>query len=435
MNETPRINFAWSLRRIQWIGAGIVCLLVLGIGGWAVATEIAGAVIASGQVAVRSNAKKVQHLEGGIVRELNVRNGERVAAGELLARLDDTEIRATLAIIETQYVENLLLKARLEAERDKATDLDLPADLELFADRPDLSSILASERRLLASRLEGFSGKQGQLKEQVAQNERQIEGLEAQLAASRKGAEIASGELESLRGLEEKGLVQKSRLLALERELTGLEGESGRLVAEIAKLKGGIGEIELRIVQIEDDWRSEILARLAEVRTRIGSLRHQRLATAAKLHRLDIVAPQAGFVHELSVHSIGGVIGAGEPLMLIVPEGEAMVIRVRVRPQDIDSVSVALPARIRLTAFNQRTTPELNGEVLTVGADLSVDPATKVGYFLVDVAIPPYDSEVLGGEELRPGMPAEVFIQTGSRTALSYLLNPLTQQIGRMWRE
>lgn len=435
MNETPRINFARSLRSNQWIGAGIVCLLVLGIGGWAIATEIAGAVIASGQVAVRSNAKKVQHLEGGIVRELNVRNGDRVAAGELLARLDDTEIRATLAIIETQYVENLLLKARLAAERDKATDLDLPAELELFADRPDLSLILASERRLLASRLEGLSGKQAQLKEQVAQNDRQIEGLEAQLAASRKGSKIAGGELEILRGLEEKGLVQKRRLLALERELTGLEGESGRLVAEIARLKGEIGEIELRIIQIEDDWRSEILARLAEVRTRIGSLRQQRLATAAKLHRLDIVAPQAGFVHELSVHSIGGVIGAGEPLMLIVPEGEAMVIRAQVRPQDIDSVSVALPARIRLTAFNQRTTPELNGEVLTVGADLSIDPVTKAGYFLVDVSIPPYDRSDLGGEELRPGMPAEVFIQTGSRTALSYLVNPLTDQIGRMWRE
>ena len=201
------------------------------------------------------------------------------------------------------------------------------------------------------------------------------------------------------------------------------------------RLNGEIGEIELKIIQIEDDWRSEILARLAEVRTRIGSLHQQRLATAARLGRLDIVATQTGFVHELSVHSTGSVIGAGEPLMLIVPEGEAMVIRAQVRPQDIDSVSVALPARIRLTAFNQRTTPELNGEVLTVGADLSADPVTGRSFFLVDVAILPDEQEHPGGEELRPGMPAEVFIQTESRTALSYLINPLTDQIGRMWRE
>jgi HlyD family secretion protein len=435
MSESKPIRFAQSLRRTQWIGFAIVGLLVLGIGGWAVATEIAGAIIASGQVAVRSNAKKVQHLDGGIISELNVQNGDRVAAGDLLARLDETEIRATLEIIDAQYVENLVLKARLKAERDKVADLVAPAELEPFSGRNDLALILASERRLLASRLEGLTGKQNQLKEQVAQNERQIEGLEAQLTASEKGAEIASNELEDLRGLEAKGLVQKSRVLALEREMAGLEGERGRLIAEIARLKGEIGEIELRIIQIEDDWRSEILSRLAEVRTKIASLRQQRLAAAARLERLDIVAPLDGFIHELAVHSTGSVIGAGEPLMLIVPEGEALVIRAQVRPQDIDSVAVGQPARIRLTAFNQRTTPELTGEVITVGADLSVDPATRASYFLVDVAIPPHDPEDLGGEDLRPGMPAEVFIQTGSRTAISYLLNPLTEQVGRMWRE
>jgi HlyD family secretion protein len=435
MSEQKPVLFAQSLRRTQWIGFGVVGLLVLGIGGWAVATEIAGAIIASGQVSVRSNAKKVQHLEGGIIRQLNVKNGDRVAAGDLLARLDETEIHATLEIIDAQYVENLVLMARLEAERDKASDLTLPPEMEVFSGRADLASILASERRLLTSRLESLGGKQNQLREQIAQNETQIEGLQAQLAAGDKAAVIAADELEVLRGLEAKGLVQKSRLLALERELARLEGERGRLVAAIAQLKGQIGEIGLRIYQVEDDWRSEILAKLAEVRTKTASLRQQRFAATARLERLDIVAPLDGFVHELAVHATGSVIGPGEPLMLIVPQGEALVIRAQVRPQDIDSVSVGLPARIRLTAFNQRTTPELIGEVLTVGADLSLDPATKAGYFLVDIAIPPYDPEILEGEELRPGMPAEVFIQTGSRTAISYLLKPLTSQVERAFRE
>lgn len=435
MSEQKPVRFAQSLKRTQWIGFAIVGLLVLGIGGWAMATDIAGAVIASGQVSVRSNAKKVQHLEGGIIRQLNVSNGARVAAGDLLARLDETEIRATLEIIDSQFVEYLILKARLEAERDKIAELTLPPEMEVFSERADLVSILTSERRLLTSRLEGLSGKQNQLKEQIAQNENQIEGLQAQLTAGDKAAVITVDELKSLRGLEAKGLVQKSRLLGLERELVRLEGDRGRLVAEIAGLKGESSEIGLRIFQIEDDWRAEVLARLAEARTKLSSLRQQRLAAATRLERLDIIAPLDGFVHELAVHSAGSVIGPGEPLMLIVPEGEVLVIRARVRPQDIDSVSVGLPARIRLTAFNQRTTPELLGEVLTVGADLSVDPATQAGYIVVDIAIPAYDPEILGGEELRPGMPAEVFIQTGSRTAISYLLKPLTSQVERAFRE
>ena len=435
MSEQKPVRFAQSLKRTQLVGFAIVGLLVLGIGGWAVTTEIAGAVIASGQVSVRSNVKKVQHLEGGIIRQLNVRNGDRVAAGDLLARLDETEFRATLEIIDAQYVEYLVLKARLDAELDKTAELALPPEMDVLSERADLATILASEQRLLASRLDGLIGKQNQLKEQIAQNEAQIEGLQAQLTAGDKAAVIAADELKSLRGLEAKGLIQKSRLLALERELARLEGDRGRLVAEIAELNGESSEIGLRIYQIEDDWRAEVLTRLAEARTKLASLRQQRLAAAARLERLDIIAPLDGFVHELAVHSAGSVIGPGEPLMLIVPEGEVLIIRARVRPQDIDSVSVGLPARIRLTAFNQRTTPELTGEVLTVGADLSLDPATQAGYFVVDIAIPPYGPEILGGDDLRPGMPAEVFIQTGSRTAISYLLKPLTSQVKRAFRE
>lgn len=435
MSSRNPVLFARSLRRTQWAGFAIVGILVLGIGGWAVATEISGAVIASGQISVRSNAKKVQHLEGGIIRQLNVRNGDRVAAGDILARIDETETRARLEIVEAQYVENLVLRARLEAERDRDVHLKLPPELEAFSDRPDLEKILTSETRLLVSRLESLNGKQGQLKERIAQSKNQIEGLLAQRTAGDKSTKIIADELQSLRGLKEKGLVQKSRLLALVREVARLEGEHGRLTADIAKLNGEIGEIGLHVIQIEDDWRSDVLARLAEVRTKIASLAQQRLAAAATLERLDIVAPLDGFVHELAVHSVGSVIGPGEPLMMIVPQGEALVVRAKVRPRDVDSVAAGLPARIVLSAFSQRTTPELQGEVLTVGADLSIDPATRTGYFLVDVAIPPFDPEILGGEELRPGMPAEVFIQTGSRTAISYLLKPLSEQVERAFRE
>lgn len=435
MSDNKRTALARSLGRVQIAGFIVLGLLVLGFGGWAASTEIAGAVIASGQISVRSNAKKVQHLEGGIIREINLRNGDRVAAGEILARLDETEPRATLDIIDAQYVELLVQQARLESERQKRAELILPEELDGFADHPGLDAIIDSEKRLLVSRLEGLKGKQDQLQEQIAQNGNQISGLKAQRTAREKEASIASQELKSLKGLHEKGLVKKSRLLVLEREIAQLRGDRGGLIAEIARLKGESSEIALRIIQTEDDWRSAVLANLAEVRTRIAALRQQRHAAQARLDRLDIVAPRDGFVHELAVFSTGTVIGPGEPIMLIVPEGDVLVVRGRARPQDIDTVHVGQEARVRLTAFSQRTTPELVGEVLTVGADLSIDPATSAGYYTVDISIPPFDPDILGGETLRPGMPAEIFIQTGERTALSYLLKPLTEQIGRMWRE
>jgi HlyD family secretion protein len=435
MSGDKPTTLARSLRRVQIAGFLVIGVLVLGIGGWAAGTEIAGAVIASGQISVRSNAKKVQHLEGGIVRELNVQNGDRVAAGDILARLDETDTRATLEIIDAEYVELLVQQARLKSERERRADLNLPDELEGFADHPGLDAIIDSEKHLLTSRLESLKGKQDQLQEQIAQNGNQVSGLEAQRSAREKELSIASQELETLKGLEEKGLVQKSRLLVLERELAKLEGDRGGLISEMARLKGESGEIGLRIIQIEDDRRSEVLANLAEVRTRIAALRQQRQAAQARFDRLDIVAPLDGFVHELAIFSSGTVIGSGEPIMLIVPEGEALVVRGRVRPQDIDTVHLGQEARIRLTAFSQRTTPELIGEVLTVGADISIDPVTKAGYYAVDISIPPFDPDLLEGEHLRPGMPAEIFIQTGQRTALSYLLKPLTDQVGRMWRE
>ena len=300
-----------SLRMTQIFGIVTVLLLVGGIGGWAATTDIAGAVIARGKMSVLNNAKKVQHLEGGIVAKLAVRNGDHVNAGDLLIRLDDTETRANLAIIESQRDEFLIERARLEAERDMRPTLDLSESFAGDQNSGRLQTILEGQQKLLTSKLDALAGKKKQLAEQVDQIGGQISGLEAQFAAKRRQAEILSRELDALRTLREKGLVEQSRILALERQGAMLDGDMGQVQAEVGRLRGTISETKLRIIQEDEEWRSEALTTLGEVRAKLATLEEQRTAAIAKLKRIDITAPLSGYVHELNVYTIGGVIGSG----------------------------------------------------------------------------------------------------------------------------
>ncbi|SJM34415.1 HlyD family type I secretion periplasmic adaptor subunit [Mesorhizobium delmotii] len=436
MSDDRESNFSISLRRTQRAGIAVVATLVLVLGGWAATASISGAVIAPGQIVVRSNAKKVQHLEGGIVLELNVENGQRVHAGDAIMRLDPSEPRARLAIIIAQLAELEAELKRLEAERDGHSVLEFPSELVKLMPKSELERIFDSQQKLIASRLEVVAGKKRQLAEQVNQIKNQISGMEAQLEGRKRQLAIAAAELETMQGLLKDGLVQRNRVLDLEREKADVEGDIGRLVAEIAKLRGAVSEVGLRAIQVDDDWRSEVLTAIAEVRTKVGSLREQRQAAQERIDRIDVIAPQSGFVHELAIHTVGGVVGPGETLMLIVPESDPLVLRARVRPRDINAIWVGQPVRVRLLSFNQKTTPEVNGQVAMIGADLSTDAQSRLQFFEVDIVLNSADLARLDAHDpIRPGMPAEAFIQSGEKTALAYLLNPLTEQVNKAFRE
>jgi HlyD family secretion protein len=424
-----------SLANVKKFGFRLVALLGLAVFGWGAQARISGAIIAAGNVAVRSDTKSVQHLEGGIVAELFVRDGVRVAVGDELIRLDDTQTRASLEITTSKLNKLLFEQARLEAERERSLNLEIPVSLVARSAEPEIRRIFESQQKLLEKRLENVLGKHRQLQEQVSQLRSQIEGLQQQHSAKSKKADIISAELEKLQGLKKKGLVQGGRVTALERESADLDAEIAQLVAEAARLKAKISETELRIIEIEESWQEKILERLVEVRADVTSLQQQQIAEQARLTRILMRAPQAGTVHALNVHSIGAVIRPGEPVMIIVPDEEELVARVQVAPRDIDQLYVGQTARVRFTAFNSNTTPEFIGEVVAIGADLTTDQATQRSFYRVDISIASDQIDALGGEGLRPGMPAEALIETTSRTALSYLLKPLSSQINRAFRD
>ncbi|MEI5681570.1 MULTISPECIES: HlyD family type I secretion periplasmic adaptor subunit [unclassified Mesorhizobium] len=424
-----------SLRMTQFFGILVVLLLVGGVGGWAATTDIAGAVIARGKMSVLNNAKKVQHLEGGIVAKLAVRNGDHVKAGDLLIRLDDTETKANLAIIESQRDEFLIERARLEAERDMRPALDLPETLAGDQNSGRLQTILEGQQKLLTSKLDALEGKKNQLAEQVEQIGGQISGLESQFAAKQRQVEILGRELESLQTLRAKGLVEQSRILALERQGAMLDGDMGQIQAEIGRLRGTISETKLRIIQEDEEWRSEALTTLGEVRAKLATLEEQRTAAVAKLRRIDITAPLSGYVHESNVYTVGGVIGSGEPLMLIIPESDALIVRARVGQRDVDNIHIGQEVRLRFTSLSQRVTPELMGDVTTIAPDVTTDQATGEVYYPIEITLIDGEVKKLEGIQLKPGMPVEAFIQTGMRTALSYLTKPFTEQLQHAFRE
>ena len=423
-----------SIRRHLLGGLAVVALLAGGVGGLAATTELAGAVIAPGVMVVDTNVKKVQHPTGGVVGELRVRDGDRVKAGDVVVRLDETITQANLAIVVKSLNEMQARLARLEAERDDADKVVFPSDLLARSGDPEVARIIEGERNLFRLRKTARAGQKAQLKERISQLREEIQGLTGQVAAKKREIELIGQELEGVRDLWRKNLVQIQRVTALERDAARLEGERGHLIAATAQSKGKISETELQIIQIDQDLRSEVAKELREVQAKIAELVERKVAAEDQLKRIDIRAPQDGMVHQLAVHTIGGVITPGEAVMLIVPEADALTVEAKLAPQDIDQVGVGQAAMLRFSAFNQRTTPELKGEVTRVSADLTTDQRTGARYYTVRISIPEDEVARLGGLKLLPGMPVESFIQTGERTVLSYLTKPLTDHIARAFR-
>jgi len=425
-----------SLRRQALVGVAVSVLLVAGLGGWAATAELSGAVLAPGTIVVETNLKKVQHPTGGVVGELRVREGAPVRTGDVLIRLDETVTRANLAVVSKSLDELDGRRARLEAERDAGNTIRFPMPLAARAGGDEeVAKILAGERRLFEARRTARRGQTAQLRERIAQLSQEVEGLDAQRIAMSDQIRLIGKELEGVERLYAKNLVTISRVAALQREGARLEGERGRLVAAIAQAKGRSAEIELQVLQLEQDFLTEVLKELREIEAKHGELVERKVAAEDQLKRVEILSPQDGIVHQLAVHTVGGVVAGGEVLMYVVPQADRLTIEARLAPQDIDQVHVGQAAFVRLSAFNQRTTPELDGTVTRVSADLARVPETGETFYVARVDLSPDQLRRLGSQHLLPGMPAEVHIRTGERTALSYLMKPLTDQIARAMRK
>jgi HlyD family secretion protein len=424
-----------SIRLNILAGVALVVVLAGAVGGWAATTELSGALIASGSVVVDTNVKKVQHPSGGVIGELRVREGDLVRAGDIVARIDQTITRANLAIVSKGLNELSARKARLASERDGAETVLFSEDLLSRSNEPEAAQIMAGERKLFELRRTARAGLKAQLRQQSAQLVDEAAGLSAQQQAKVREIALINNELEGVRDLFKKNLVQINRLTQLEREATRLEGEQAQLLASIAQVKGKMAEIELKIVQINQDLSSEVSKEMREIDAKIGEFVERKIAAEDQLQRVDIRAPQDGTVFQLAVHTVGGVIAAGEAIMLIVPNADNLAIEAKVNPQDIEQVRLGQGALLRFPAFNVATTPEITGEVARVSADTSVDQRSGLSYYTIRISVHPDQLARLGKSRLVPGMPVECFIQTGERTVVSYLLKPLRDQLARTFRE
>ena len=435
MDETPSdIFLASSIRRHMVFALAVAAVLVGGVGGWAANTEISGAVVASGSVVVESNSKQVQHREGGIVREITVRDGDVVEAGDLLIRLDDTVTRANYTVVSKQLDELYAQEARLVAERDDAELIVFSPKDGAVAGAPQ-SVIEDSQIRLMEARRNSLRGRKQQLAEQIRQLEQQIKGVDVQLGAKRAEISLVEEELGVLEKLLEDKLVGKTRVTTLRREKAELEGDLGSLISQAAQAQEAISERKIQILQIEAEARAEVLELLQDVRSRIAQLEEQKIAAEDELSRVEIRAPRSGYVHQLAQHTLGGVVGPGETLMLIVPKEDLLVVEARIQPADIDQLSPHQEATLRFPSFDQRTTPELKARLLTVSADLTTDEVSGLSYFTARLTIPEAELAKLNGKKLVPGMPVEAFLKTDDRTVLSYLVKPVSDQIAHAMKE
>ena len=424
-----------SIRNHIFVG-GLGFLTLVGVfGGWAVGTEIVGAVIAQGSLVVETSLKKVQHPVGGVVSELAVRDGDRVKAGDVVMRIDATMTKANLAIIVKSLDQFTARKARLESERDRAARVIFPQTLLDRAGDGEVLAMMNAEQRLYENRKAVRESKKRQLEQRVRQLRDEISGMEAERAANLREQGMVDEELIRFRSLHERGLMEKSRLSTLERQATDIDGDIGRLMAGIAGVEAKISETSLQILQIDEQWSEEVGSDLREMDARIGEYVERRVAAEDQLKRVDILAPQDGVVHQLSVHTIGGVVAPGEQIMMIVPEVDKLVVEVKVAPQDIDQIYYGQLTNLRFSAFNQKTTPEITGTVERISADVTVDQRTGTSFYLVRVATSQEQIKRLGEFSLMPGMPVEAFITTGERSVWSYFLKPLIDQANRTFRE
>ena len=424
-------SFGIKSRVIVGILLGV--FLVFGIGGWAALANLSGAVISPGSIVVDENLKTVQHRDGGIIGHIAVREGDDVGAGQVLFQLDDAQTRAELSIVRSQLIELVAKKARLAAERDGLQAIVFPTEMDMA--HPDVRVAVAAELHLFNGNLTHRKNQTQQLELQIVQITEEMTGLEAQRDAKSDEFTLVEAEYAKLKTLADKGLVEAGRMFTVARERWRLPGERAGIDASIARAKTRISEIRVQVMSIQENARTEAQRELSLVETKLSELINRRLALEDRLSRTDIRAPIAGRVNELKIHTIGGVIVPAEVLATIVPAQARLKVEVKIAPLYIDQVSVGRPARLRFSSFNQRTTPELTGELSYVSPATSRDPSNGQTYYVGHVLVAAEELAKLGQDKLLPGMPVEVFITTDERTAFSYFARPVTDQFSRAFRE
>lgn len=426
LDLTPKVET--SRRRMMMIGFLIILLAFGGLGAWAALAPIMSAAVAPGVVKVASERKTVQHLEGGIVKEILVKEGQNVEAGQILLRLDDTTPRARVALLRGQHDVLAVQMARLEAERDGRARAAFPQDVLERRSEPHVGRLLSGEEALLASRNAAQQAQINLLRQRNQQYNEKILGLEAQMTAAKTKIEYIHEELKAAESLLEQGMYTKPRYYALQREAANLGGDIGRLRADIAGMRESIAETDMRIITIKQEAQKEANDRLQTVRAQINEANERLSAALDILQRTEITAPQSGTVIGLQAHTLGGVIKEAVPILEIVPKDDKLIVEARVRTDDIDVVHTDLPAEVRFTSLNWRTTPVFKGKVTRVSADRFTDQQRGDAYYLAQVEVEPGQTT---GLALQPGMPAEVYIVTGERTPLEYLFKPIVDQMRR----
>ncbi|TPK93988.1 MULTISPECIES: HlyD family type I secretion periplasmic adaptor subunit [unclassified Mesorhizobium] len=424
-----------SIRFYTRLGLGAVLLLGGGVGGWASVTEIAGAVIAPGTLVVDSHVKNVQHATGGIVAEIDARDGDKVKAGDLLLRLDRTVPAANLGVVSKALDQLTARKARLDSERRGSDAIIFPNGLLDRVADPDVAEAVAGEKQHFETRRISRAGQKSQLGERIAQLEKEIAGDVAQAEANSKEIELEQKELASVRALWAKKLISIDRLTQTEREATRLDGERGQLVAAQAQAEGKIAEIKLQIIQIDLDLSTEVNKDLRDVDGQMGELLERKVAAEDQLKRVDIRAPQDGVLQQSIAYTIGGVVKPGETIMQVVPDNDSLAVEARIVPSDIDKLWVGQSASLRFSAFNTRTTPQIDGVVERTSPDITTDQRTGASYYTVRIKATAAEVARLGEVKLVPGMPVESFIKTEDRSVMSYLVKPLQDQITRAFRQ
>ncbi len=415
------------------VGLFLGLALFGGIGGWAVTAPLSGAVISQGVVVVEDSLQNIQHRDGGIVSLIAVREGDVVRQGQILFRLQDAQTQAELAIVRTQIMELTARRARLSSERDGLAGIVFPSGYD--SDHSEEFQIAQGEVRLFTGQRTTRESQKQQLELSIDQISKEVVGLEGQYASKLEEIDLVEAEYQRTKLMTDRKLAELSRLYTIERERARMKGELSELVAAMARAQTRISEIRLQILSIDETSRTDAQRELGEVGTRLSELNERAIALEDRLSRIEVRAPTAGIVNELNIHTVGGVVAPGETLMTLVPQDSALSVEIRLQPISIEQVSEGQAARLRFSAFNKRTTPELKGVVAHVSPATTRDPATGEMYYQGRVTIPAEEMARLGDSVLLPGMPVEVLVTTGDRTFASYLLKPIVDQFAHAFRE
>lgn len=436
--KLPKLSELWKptedAKGVARLGYGIIIVTFGVFGLWAFFAPLDAAVIAHGTLSNQAGRQTIQHLEGGIVRKIDVKEGQRVTAGQILYELDPTQANAGFEIARNQLLALLAAQARLETERDNRATIVWPEELKDTSD-PTVARIVADEQRQFFERRSSVQGQVDVLEAQRSQYKSEIEGIDRQTEGLKEQLGFIDDELTGLRSIYEKGLVPRPRLLALERERASLTGSIGRLIGDRAKTQQGYGEATLRIRQLRQEFYEKVSAEIAESRVKIADIRQREVVAADAKRRINLVSPVNGVVQNLRFLTVGAVVRAGEPVLDVAPDGQDLLIHAQFSVTDVDNIHPGMRAEVRLPSFHSRKVPVLEGTIESISRDRLVDEASKTAYFLAIVRVDDKKLPKTIAARITAGMPAEVIVPTGERTMMQYLLEPLADTLRKTMRE